>query len=130
MNTNDYAILLDLMLPAVDFSHPQWLESTPPGPPLTSYRPPMASQQYPYVNQRPSSPGYEPSRGPTPARQGGTPIEMTVVRGPPTSIWNYIKIRDDRTCVCLWEGHGKICGFKSSLDQVKKHLKRMHYVLK
>jgi len=134
MDTEDYSVLLDLMFPAIDFSNPQLLEPTPPKPLLTPHHPSIASQQYPPTNQQPSPPCYEPSRGPTPPRQRSTPLEVPVVGRPPGTsddIWNYIKILEDRSYMCLWKKpSGGVCRFSSSLDQLKKHMKRKHYVLK
>jgi hypothetical protein len=126
MDPDDYAVLLDLMFPTADFSHPQRL-STPHRQPIPNQLPSAC------VNpQRPPPPGYNISQVPAPARQSGVSCEVPVVGQPPgVLIWKYIETRDDGSCGCLWVlTSGDPCPFRSSLEQVKKHLKRTHYKLR
>ena len=45
-----------------------------------------------------------------------------------TELWPYLDVHDDGVCVCLWEKtSGEICGFRSSTDLVKRHLRRKHF---
>ena len=45
-----------------------------------------------------------------------------------TELWPYLDVHDDGVCVCLWEKtSGDVCGFRSSTDLVKRHLRQKHF---
>lgn len=49
----------------------------------------------------------------------------------PTQISPYMDTRGDNICVCLWmKGSGEICAFESSTDQVKRHIRWVHFRLR
>ena len=131
MDPEDYSILLGLMFPAVVPSHPQQPESNPPEPP--HHQPATNQQSSPCMNLRQSPPaGCEFPRDSTPARQSDVLRGASVVDRPSVaSIWKYIKPSEGRGYVCLWElPSGGVCKFEANLEQLKKHLKRVHYELK
>lgn len=131
MDPLDHSILVSLMFPA-DFGHPHSTKSTTTEPlqydPYHPNRPP-----HPSINPRRSPPPTsEVLRGSTPARQGSAPRNVPVVGQPPgTDIWRLIKVLGEHVHECLWEvDSGEACKFRSNPDQVKKHIRRVHYELR
>lgn len=64
---------------------------------------------------------------------GGEPTDMIprhVDPIRPTETEPYLDIHEDGVCVCIWKKSGNVCGFKSSTDLVKRHLRRRHFKLK
>lgn len=48
-----------------------------------------------------------------------------------TQLWPYMDVRNNGISVCLWtDDRGKVCGYESSTDLVKRHLRGVHFGLK
>ena len=127
MDPVDHSVLLDLMFPTADFSHPQRLELSPPQPIIIHYLLPTTNQpSYLDLNyQQPLPARHKLPQSSAPACHGDIPREVTVVDQPPGT---FTRNRSHRhACLYLWEGHsGGAFGLGSSLGQVGDHQRRVY----
>ena len=143
-----YPLLFDLTLTDADFNDLLRLFGHPTTVPHHHVAPDQESQQLPPVSVPSSSfpIGCGSLEDVSPVLQDNSNQYHTFpicVGGPedttprnvdyacPRQIWSYLDVRDDGRCVCTWKkGPGEVCGFKSSIDLVKRDVRRVHYGLK
>lgn len=117
-----YILLLDLTLSDVDVSDPASADPTNASYYLMS---PNREGQESHLALQPFS------MPPPCVGEYENAISCDVDYTSPAEIWSHLDVDDDGACVCLWRDVlGEVCGFRSSANHVKRHLRRVHFELK
>ena len=116
-----YPLLLSLELDGADLGSPTSAHLTIP-----HHNPTTSNQEAENLNSAFDPPSSSPLSTRVDQAEEAIPLNVDTVS--PTELWPYLDIRDDGVCVCLWEkSSGEACGFRSSIDLVKRHLRRKHF---